>query len=30
VKVFQAERSFQTRNHLHVTDITDEVRALVQ
>jgi secondary thiamine-phosphate synthase enzyme len=29
VKVFQAERQFQTRNHLHVTDITDEVRELV-
>jgi secondary thiamine-phosphate synthase enzyme len=29
VKVFQAERQFQTRNHLHVTDITDDVRDLV-
>ena len=29
MKVFQAERQFQTRNHLHVTDITDEVRELV-
>jgi secondary thiamine-phosphate synthase enzyme len=29
VKVFQAERHFQTRNHLHVTDITDDVRDLV-
>jgi secondary thiamine-phosphate synthase enzyme len=30
VKVFQAERHFQTANHLHVTDITDEVRELVR
>ena len=30
VKVFQAERHFQTANHLHVTDITDEVRDLVR
>jgi secondary thiamine-phosphate synthase enzyme len=30
VKVFQAERHFQTRNHLHVTDITDEVSEIVR
>jgi secondary thiamine-phosphate synthase enzyme len=30
VKVFQAERQFQTGSHLQVTDITDEVRELVR
>ena len=30
VKVFQAERHFQTSGGLHVTDITEDVRELVQ
>ena len=30
VKVFQAERRFQTGSHLQVTDITEEVRELVR
>ena len=30
VKVFQAERQFQTGSHLQVTDITDDVRELVR
>ena len=30
MKVFQAERHFQTSGGLHVTDITDDVRELVQ
>jgi secondary thiamine-phosphate synthase enzyme len=30
MKVFQAERHFQTTGGLHVTDITDEVRSIVQ
>ena len=30
VKVFQAERRFQTGSHLQVTDITDDVRELVR
>jgi secondary thiamine-phosphate synthase enzyme len=29
VKVFQSERRFRTRGGLHVTDITDEVKAIV-
>ena len=29
VKVFQSERKFRTRGGLHVTDITDEVKAIV-
>jgi secondary thiamine-phosphate synthase enzyme len=30
VKVFQAERQFQTGSHLQVTDITEDVRDLVR
>jgi secondary thiamine-phosphate synthase enzyme len=30
VKVYQRERQFRTRGGLHVTDITDEVREIVQ
>jgi secondary thiamine-phosphate synthase enzyme len=30
MKVFQAERHFQTTGGLHVSDITDEVRAIVR
>jgi secondary thiamine-phosphate synthase enzyme len=30
VKVFQQERQFRTRGGLHVTDITDEVNAIVR
>jgi secondary thiamine-phosphate synthase enzyme len=30
MKVFQAERHFQTTGGLHVTDITDEVREIVR
>jgi secondary thiamine-phosphate synthase enzyme len=30
VKVFQSERHFRTRGGLHVTDITDEVRGIVE
>ena len=29
VKVFQSERKFRTSGGLHVTDITDEVKAIV-
>ena len=29
MKVFQSERKFRTRGGLHVTDITDEVKAIV-